>query len=173
MFLHSFVKQNINYLHFHTTMENIYALLFTQLLFLLSQTAVFVFVATHHKEIKVLQGRQQISDTKIQEMDWTVRVFRENIQISDIKIQQVLQYQERLAEKLHTNIICMQEMINKTQCETVVINDRIHMTKRELEEKITGLIKMQEKVVLYIQDNIHELKTIYKPMITAGLPETS
>jgi hypothetical protein len=150
-------------------MENIYALLFTQVLFLLSQTALFVFVATHHSEIKRLQIKHKTNEERLQGMDWSVRVFRENVQISDIKIQQVLQYQERLAEKLHTNIICMQEMINKTQCETVVINDRIHMTKRELEEKITGLIKMQEKVVLYIQDNIHELKMIYKPMITAPI----
>jgi hypothetical protein len=150
-------------------MENIYALLFTQLLFLLSQTALFVFVSTHHSEIKKLQIKDKTNEERLQDMNWSVRVFRENVQISDIKIQQVLQYQERLAEKLHTNIICMQEMINKTQCETVVINDRIHITKRELEEKIAGLIKMQEKVVLYIQDNIHELKMIYKPMITGPI----
>jgi hypothetical protein len=143
-----------------------YALFFSQFVFVLCQTAVFVFVGTHHNKIRALLKDQEISSVKLREMEWNIRIFRENIQISDIKIQQVLQYQERLAEKLHTNILCMQEMINKTQCETVIINDRIHITRRELEEKITNLIKMQEKVVLYIQDNVHELRSVYQPMIT-------
>jgi hypothetical protein len=141
---------------------------YTYFILFSSQTIIyiitlFVYILKTNKEIKRLTCQQKAAIKKINESEWAIKVFRENVQISDIKIQNVLQYQEKLAEKLHTNILYMHEMINKTQCETVGLNDRIYSTRRELEIKIAGFIQMQEKIVLYIQENISDLRKIQAP----------
>lgn len=84
---------------------------------------------------------------------------KEIITIYDNKMRDVINYQEKLADKLHNNILNLQEMIGKTNCETVHITEKIHTTKDELEGKISKIIKMQQKMVVYIEDNINELKT--------------
>lgn len=95
---------------------------------------------------------------------------REIITIYDSKMKNVIDYQEKLADKLHTNIMNLQEMIGKTNCETLTItekihttkgeiDEKIHITKGEIEEKISKIIQMQQRMVVYIENNINELKT--------------
>ena len=95
---------------------------------------------------------------------------KEIITIYDNKMKNVIDYQEKLADKLHNNIMNLQEMIGKTNCETLhitekihttkgEIDEKIHITKDELEEKISKIIQMQQRMVVYIENNINELKT--------------
>lgn len=84
---------------------------------------------------------------------------RDIITVYDNKMKDVINYQEKLADKLHTNILNLQEMIGKTNCETVHITEKIHITKDEIEEKISNIIQMQQRMVVYIENNINELKT--------------
>jgi peptidoglycan hydrolase CwlO-like protein len=90
------------------------------------------------------------------------------ITIYDNKMKDVINYQEKLADKLHNNILNLQEMIGKTNCETVHITETIHTTKDEIEGKISKIIKMQQKMVVYIENNINELKTHYNKRIENG-----
>jgi len=84
---------------------------------------------------------------------------RDIITVYDNKMKDVINYQEKLADKLHTNILNLQEMIGKTNCETLHITEKIHITKDEIEEKISNIIQMQQRMVVYIENNINELKT--------------
>ena len=59
----------------------------------------------------------------------------------------VINFQEKLAEKLHNNIMNLQEMIGKTNCETLHITEKIHITKDEIEEQIAKIIDVQQKIV--------------------------
>ena len=79
---------------------------------------------------------------------------------SDTNIKNVYGFQEKLADKLHTNVMNLQEIISKMNCETLQINETVYLTKRDLETKIANIINMQEKMILYIQENITELRTI-------------
>ena len=92
------------------------------------------------------------------------------ITIYDNKMRDVINFQEKLAEKLHNNIMNLQEMIGKTNCETLHITEKIHITKDEIEEQISKIIDMQQKIVLYIENNISDLKTQFCNRIENGSP---
>jgi peptidoglycan hydrolase CwlO-like protein len=104
------------------------------------------------------------------QIDMLFSSTRDIMTIYDNKMKDVINFQEKLADKLHNNIMNLQEMIGKTNCETLHITEKIHITKDEIEEQISKIIHMQQKIVLYIENNINDLKTQFCNRIENAAP---
>lgn len=92
------------------------------------------------------------------QLDMLFHSNKEIILLYDNKIKDIVSYHNKLAEKLHSNIMNIQEMIGKTNCESLHIIEKMNITKIELEEKNLSIIQMQENIGVYIKHDIDERK---------------
>ena len=146
---------DINYIFIHFALYMVSIIITARFLVL-----YYSLIETNRK--KILRVTKMTGDNNKHLQNQIDMLFCSNkdiITIYDNKMRDVINFQEKLAEKLHNNIMNLQEMIGKTNCETLHITEKIHITKDEIEEQISKIIHMQQKIVLYIENNISDLKT--------------
>lgn len=146
---------DINYIFIHFALYMISIIITARFLVL-----YYSLIEANRKKILRITKMTEENNKNLQnQIDMLFCSNRDIITIYDNKMKDVIIFQERLADKLHNNILNLQEMIGKTNCETLHITEKIHITKDEIEEQISNIIQMQQKIVLYIENNINDLKT--------------
>lgn len=157
---------DINYIFIHFALYMVSIIITARFLVL-----YYSLIETNRKKIlRITKMTGENSKNLQNQIDMLFSSNRDIITVYDNKMRDVINFQEKLADKLHNNIMNLQEMIGKTNCETLHITEKIHITKDEIEEQISKIIHMQQKIVLYIENNISDLKTNFCNRIENGAP---
>jgi hypothetical protein len=157
---------DINYIFIHFALYMLSIIVTARFLVL-----YYSLIEVNRKKILRITKMTEENHKQLQnQIDMLFSSNRDIITIYDNKMKDVINFQEKLADKLHHNIMNLQEMIGKTNCETLHITEKIHITKDEIEEQISKIIHMQQKIVLYIENNINDLKTNCYNKIENGAP---